>query len=52
MEYRFIDNKGDYFNPGFFTEDFLQKVKAESGKEPDEIKSIRDKFTGLNVAYK
>ena len=52
MEYRFIDNKGDYFNPGFFTEDFLQKVKTESGKEPDEIKSIRDKFTGLNVTYK
>ena len=51
MEYRFIENKGDYFNPGFFTEDFLQKVKNESGKTPEEIKALRDRFSPLNVAY-
>lgn len=52
MEYRFIDNIGDYFNPGFFTEDFLSKVKSESGKSPEEVKALRDKLTPLNVAYK
>lgn len=52
MEYRFIDNIGDYFNPGFFTEDFLAKVKSESGKTPDEVKALRDRLSPLNVAYK
>lgn len=52
MEYRFIDNIGDYFNPGFFTEDFLAKIKSESGKNTEEIKSLRDRLTPLNVAYK
>ncbi len=52
MEYRFIDNIGDYFNPGFFTEDFLAKVKSESGKTPEEVKALRNKLSQLNVAYK
>lgn len=52
MEYRFIDNIGDYFNPGFFTEDFLAKVKSESGKTPDEVKAMRNKLSQLNVAFK
>lgn len=52
MEYRFIDNIGDYFNPGFFTEDFLAKVKSESGKTTDEIKALRNKLSQLNVTYK
>ncbi|MBD5260657.1 MAG: type II restriction endonuclease subunit M [Bacteroides sp.] len=52
MEYRFIDNIGDYFNPGFFTEDFLAKVRSESGKTPYEVKALRNKLSLLNVAYK
>lgn len=52
MDYRFIDNIGEYFNPGFFTEDFYKKVEGESGKDAEELKSLRSRFSGLNVLYK
>ena len=42
--YKFIDNIGDFFTPGYYTEDFIQKVIALSGYDGDAIKEFNKRF--------
>ena len=49
--YRFIQNIGDYFNPGYFTEDFKSNVFGVSGYDSDAIKEFNKRFSGLRQKY-
>jgi len=49
--YRFIQNIGDYFNPGYFTEDFKSNVFGVSGYDSDAIKEFDKRFSGLRQKY-
>lgn len=49
--YRFIQNIGDYFNPGYFTEDFKTNVFGASGYESEAIKEFNKRFSGLRQKY-
>ena len=49
--YKFIQNIGDYFNPGYFTEDFQQNVFTASGYDADAIKEFDKRFSGLRQKY-
>ena len=49
--YRFIQNIGDYFNPGYFTEDFKTNVFTTSGYDNDAIKEFNKRFSGLRQKY-
>ena len=49
--YRFIQNIGDYFNPGYFTEDFKSNVFGTSGYDSDAIKEFNKRFSGLRQKY-
>lgn len=51
-EYRFIDNIRDYFNPGYFTEDFTKNVTTEAGLDAKELKAIDGKFGKLSELYR
>ena len=49
--YRFIENIGDFFNPGYYTEDFINKVIALSGYDSEAVKAFNARFSGLKAAY-
>lgn len=49
--YRFIKNIGDFFNPGYYTEDFINKVIALSGYDSEAVKAFNARFSGLKAAY-
>ena len=49
--YRFIENIGDFFNPGYYTEDFINKVIALSGYDSEAVKEFNKRFSGLKAAY-
>lgn len=49
--YRFIQNIGDYFNPGYFTEDFKDNVFKESGFDSDDLKELNKRFSDLRHQY-
>lgn len=49
--YRFIENIGDFFNPGYYTEDFINKVIALSGYDSDAVKEFNKRFSGLRSEY-
>lgn len=49
--YRFIQNIGDYFNPGYFTEDFKSNVFGTSGYDSGAIKEFNKRFSGLRQKY-
>ena len=49
--YRFIENIGDFFNPGYYTEDFINKVIALSGYDSEAVKVFNARFSGLKAAY-
>ncbi len=51
-EYRFIENIRDYFNPGYFTEDFGKNVATEAGLDSKELKSIDERFSKLSELYR
>lgn len=66
MIYRFIDNIGDYFSPGYYTEDFKDKVinmymdsidTLEETEEGDSdtkgalIRRLNARFSGLKAKY-
>lgn len=66
MIYRFIENIGDYFTPGYYTEDFKDKViqmyldsldtreateKGDADSKSAVIKTINAKFSGLKAKY-
>lgn len=51
ITYRFIQNVGDYFPSGYFTEDFVDKVQKCAGCSADEMKELNKPFTALRGEY-
>ena len=51
ITYRFIQNVGEYFPPGFFTEDFCAKVQAQAGLDAEAMKSLCTPFVALRRTY-
>ena len=49
--YRFIQNTGDFFAPGYYTEDFASKVIALSGYDSDAIQGFNSRFPRLKTEY-
>ncbi len=51
VTYRFIQNIGDYFPSGYFTEDFIDKVRNSAGRSSDDMKSLNQKIMELRGVY-
>lgn len=51
VKYRFIDNVGDYFPAGYFSEDFDAKVQRASGLSKDDMKALCPPFVALRAEY-
>lgn len=51
ITYRFIQNVGDYFPSGYFTEDFVDKVQKCAGLSADDMKELNKPFTALRGEY-
>ena len=51
IKYRFIQNVGDYFPSGYFSDDFLAKVQKCAGVSNDEMKSLCTPFVHLRQEY-
>lgn len=51
ITYRFIQNVGDYFPSGYFTEDFANKVQKCAGRTADEMKELNKPFIALRAKY-
>lgn len=51
IKYRFIQNVGDYFPSGYFSDDFQDKVQKCAGIDNDEIKDICTPFVRLKQEY-
>jgi len=49
--YRFIQNEGDFFAPGYYNENFKSNVFDLSGYDNDGIKDIIKRFSGLRAQY-
>ena len=49
--YRFIQNTGDFFTPGYYTEDFASKVISLSGYGEDAVKEFNSRFPRLKSEY-
>ena len=51
IKYRFIQNVGDYFPSGYFSDDFLDKVQKCAGISNDEMKGLCTPFVRLRQEY-
>ena len=51
IKYRFIQNVGDYFPSGYFSDDFLEKVQKCAGVSNDEMKTLNTPFVALQKEY-
>lgn len=51
IKYRFIQNVGDYFPSGYFSEDFIDKVKKASGLSSEEFSALCRPFVALRQTY-
>lgn len=51
IKYRFIQNVGDYFPSGYFSDDFFDKVQKCAGISNDEIKEICSPYVRLKQEY-
>lgn len=51
IKYRFIQNVGDYFPSGYFSDDFLEKVQKCAGISNDELKKLGAPFVTLQHDY-
>ena len=51
IKYRFIQNVGDYFPSGYFSDDFLDKVQKCAGISNDEMKELCTPFVRLRQEY-
>ena len=51
IKYRFIQNVGDYFPSGYFTDDFLDKVQKCAGVSKDDLKKLNAPFVALQKEY-
>ena len=51
IKYRFIQNVGDYFPSGYFSEDFIDKVQKASGVSADEMTELCSPYVQLRREY-
>lgn len=51
IKYRFIQNIGDYFPSGYFSEDFIDKVQKASGLNSDDMNALCPPFVALRAEY-
>ena len=51
ITYRFIQNVGDYFPSGYFSEDFITKVQKCAGLSADEMKSLCSPYVQIRSEY-
>lgn len=51
ITYRFIDNVGDYFPTGYFTEDFVDKVQKCAGLDAEAMKVLNNPLRALRGRY-
>lgn len=49
--FRFIQNIGEFFTPGYFSEDFKEKVQAKIGYTAEDMKQLTAYFSGLKEKY-
>jgi hypothetical protein len=49
--FRFLQNIGDYFNTGYFTEDFPKKVFEKTGYAAEDISNFNKRITPLKENY-
>lgn len=51
ITYRFIQNVGDYFPSGYFSEDFITKVQNCAGYSADEMKALCTRYVQIRGEY-
>ena len=51
ITYRFIQNVGDYFPAGYFTDDFINKVQTCAGVSADEMKALCNPYVQIRGEY-
>ncbi len=51
IKYRFIQNVGDYFPSGYFTDDFTDKVQKSAGVSSEEMKNLCSPYKSLRTKY-
>ena len=51
IKYRFIQNVGDYFPSGYFSEDFIDKVQKASGLTADGMAALCQPYAQLRREY-
>lgn len=51
IEYRFIQNVGDYFPAGYFGEDFIKSVQKTADVTTEEMKEMARPYTALRQEY-
>ena len=51
ITYRFIQNVGDYFPSGYFTDDFINKVQTCAGYSADEMKALCSPYVQIRGEY-
>lgn len=51
ITYRFIQNVGDYFPSGYFTDDFINKVQTCAGVSADEMKALCSPYVQIRGEY-
>ena len=51
VKYKFIQNVGDYFPSGYFSEDFIDKVQKASGLNADQMAELCKPYVKLRIEY-
>lgn len=51
ITYRFIQNVGDYFPSGYFTDDFVTKVQTCSGRSSEEMQALCSPYVQIRGEY-
>ncbi len=51
ITYRFIQNVGDYFPSGYFTDDFINKVQTSAGYSADDMKALCSPYVQIRSEY-
>lgn len=51
ITYRFIQNVGDYFPSGYFSDDFINKVQNCAGRSADEMKELCTPYVQIRGEY-
>jgi len=51
ITYRFIQNVGDYFPSGYFSEDFINKVQNCAGRSADDMKALCTPYVQIRGEY-